>query len=228
MAEPSPAPRRRLTRAALPALAAALAAAAVALFLAGQGGQRSAGTAIPGCILEGAEVVGGPIDLVDQNGARVTQADFAGEPALVYFGYTRCPDVCPTTLNLLASALAEPSGYDIQPVLITLDPEQDRPEQMRAYVATEGFPEGLVGLTGTPAQAGAAKTAFQVYSTRSADGTQVDHSSMIYVLDRQWHTVAIMPTVKAANPGDPQGGVTSASVEDVAACIAQGLERRIG
>lgn len=228
MAEtPEDKPRRNLTAAAAPALVAAALAAVGAIFLVGQGiGMRSE-PAIPGCILEGADAVGGPISLVDHNNARVTQGDFAGEPMVLYFGFTHCPDVCPTSLYLLAEALAEPNGYDLQTAMVSLDPERDTPERMRAYVGTEGFPPGLIGLTGTAAQVGAAKAAFQVFSSRTAgpDYT-VDHSSMIYVLDRQWNTVAIIPTVQRADLNDPRSPLTAATPENVAACIASGLERR--
>jgi protein SCO1/2 len=222
-------PRRNLTAAAAPALIAAVLAAVGAIVLVGQGLGHRAEPAIPGCILEGADAVGGPISLVDHNNSPVTQADFAGEPMVLYFGFTHCPDVCPTSLYLLAEALAEPNGYDLQTAMVSLDPERDTPALMRAYVGTEGFPPGLIGLTGTAAQVGAAKAAFQVYSSRTAGPDySVDHSSMIYVLDRQWNTVAIMPTVQRADPNDPRSVLTGAAPGDVAACVARGLERRQG
>ena len=74
-----------------------------------------------------------------------TQADFAGEPAVIYFGFTHCPDICPTSMYTLAEALAEPDGYDVQPILITVDPERDTPARMGEYTRTQGFPPGLVG-----------------------------------------------------------------------------------
>lgn len=225
-------PRLNLTAAAAPALAAAALAAIGAIVLVGQGFGNKAEPLIPGCILGGAEVVGGPISLVDHNGAQVTQADFAGAPMVLYFGFTHCPDVCPTSLYLLADAVSQSDSYDVATAVISLDPERDTPSVMRAYVATPGFPAGLIGLTGTPAQVAAAKAAFQVYSARSAEidpsTYTVDHSSMIYVLDRQWHTVAIMPTVQRADPNDPQSALTGTPAEDVSACIARGLERRRG
>src|SRR6185295_12855525 len=147
--------------------------------------------------------------LVDSNGAHVTQADFAGQPAIVYFGFTHCPDACPTTMYTLAEALAEPGGYDVQPVLITVDPERDTAAVMGQYVHTEGFPAGLVGLTGSSAQIEAAKRGFRVYATRApiegapADVYNVDHTSFLYVLDRNWRTVAVTPTVKRERPEDP-------------------------
>jgi protein SCO1/2 len=218
MNEPVETPRRRLTGAVVPALAAAALAAIAAMLLVGRnGGEKTATAPLENCILEGAEEVGGPVDLVDANGARVTQADFAGEPAVVYFGFTHCPDICPTSMYALAAALEAPGGYDVQPVLISLDPERDTPEVMGAYARTGGFPTGLVGLTGTRAQVDAAKAAFHVYSARTPvegpDGAyNVDHSSFLYVLDGQWRTRSIVNTVRA-------------TPEQMAQCIAAGLER---
>lgn len=218
MSEPVETPRRNLTGAVVPALAVAFLAALGALFLVLRAGndETQATPVVENCILEGAEEVGGPITLVDGAGATVTQADFAGAPAVVYFGFTHCPDICPTTMYTLAEALAQPGGYDVQPVLVSLDPDRDTPEVMAAYVRTNGFPAGLVGLTGTPAQVDAAKSAFHVYGARapggSADAYNVDHSSFLYVLDGAWRTRAIVNTV-AATP------------DQLAQCIAAGLQR---
>jgi protein SCO1/2 len=211
-------PRRNLTGAVVPALAVAGLAALGALLLVMRNGdgKGAASPVVENCILQGAEEVGGPLTLVDTNGSTVTQADFAGAPAVLYFGFTHCPDICPTSMYALAEALAQPGGYDIQPVLITLDPERDTPEVMSAYVRTEGFPAGLVGLTGTREQIDAAKAAFHVYSARApieaGGGYNVDHSSFLYVVDGQWRTRAIINTI-AATP------------ENMAQCIAAGLER---
>lgn len=220
MNEPVETPRRNLTGAIVPALAAAALAAAAAMLLVGQNGSQKSAAApvIENCILEGAEEVGGPVELLDSNGATVTQADFAGEPAVIYFGFTHCPDICPTTMYALAEALAQPDGYDVQPVLISLDPERDTPAVMAAYTQTGGFPPGLVGLTGSRAQIDRAKAAFHVYSARAeipgaTDGAyNVDHSSFLYVVDGQWRTRAIVNTVRA-------------TPAQMSACIAAGLER---
>jgi protein SCO1 len=220
MGDPPETPRRNLTGAIVPALAAAaLAAIGAMLLVSRNGAEKSAGTpVVENCILEGADAVGGPIELKDANGATVTQADFAGEPTVIYFGFTHCPDICPTSMYSLAAALAEPGGYDVQPVLISLDPERDTPQVLAAYTRTEGFPPGLVGLTGTRAQIDAAKASFHVYSARAeiegapAGTYNVDHSSFLYVVDGQWRTRSIVNTVRA-------------TPEQMAACIAAGLER---
>lgn len=218
MAEPVETPRRNLTGAVVPAVAAAALAALGVLLIVTRNGGPTETPVVENCILEGADAVNGPIELVDSAGQTITQADFAGQPAVLYFGFTHCPDICPTSMYSLAAALAEPGGYDVQTVLISLDPERDTPQVMGAYAATEGFPSGLVGLTGSREQVDAAKASFHVYSARApiegapADTYNVDHSSFLYVLDDQWRTRAIVNTVRA-------------TPEQVAQCIAAGLER---
>ena len=147
MSDSGETPRRSLTAAAAPALIAAAVSALGAFALVGFGqGAGQPEAPVPGCILEGAEVVGGPISLVDHNGAPVTQADFAGDPMVLYFGYTHCPDVCPTSLNTLAGALAEPGGFDPQTAFVTLDPERDTPQVVAQYVRSASFPPGIRGV----------------------------------------------------------------------------------
>jgi protein SCO1/2 len=186
---------------------------------------------VEGCILENADALNGPIDLIDVNGARVTQADFSGQPTVIYFGFTHCPDVCPTTMYSVAQALEQEDSYDVQAILITVDPARDTPEVMRAYAATEGFPRGLAALTGSQEQVDAAKNAFHVYANRSvipgapADVYNVDHSSLLYVLDGQWRTVAAVATMARADPNDPRSPMVATPPEQLAACIAHGLER---
>lgn len=218
MAEPAETPRRSLTGAVIPALAAAALAGIGALVLVGLQDRQAPAAAPQNCILSGTEEVGGPIALSDTRGATVTEADFAGAPAVVYFGFTHCPDVCPTSLYALAEALSAPGGYDIQPIFITVDPARDTPEVMAAYVRTEGFPAGLIGLTGSAEQVNAARAAFHVYASRAPisgateDVYNVDHTSLAYVLDGQWRVRSIIRT-------------TGAAPEQYAQCIAAGLER---
>lgn len=212
--------------AAIPALFAAGLAGLSVLFLVGQEKGRAPPPSIPNCILgDNAAAIGGPIRLRDQNGAWVTQADFAGEPAIVYFGFARCPDACPMTMNLLNEALTAPDGSDVRTLLITLDPERDTPAVLREYVTTAGFPPGLTALTGSRADIDAAKAAFHVYSSRSGSdlaSSTIDHSSLVYVLNQQWKTVAVMPSV--VRSGGPGGSLVSVPVEDMAGCIRAGLE----
>jgi protein SCO1 len=232
MGDPPETPRRNLTGAVVPAVAAAALAAVGAILIVGVNGRDRVAAAPEGCILEGAEDVGGPIELIDENGARVTQADFAGEPAVIYFGFTNCPDVCPTSMYAVGEALAQPNGYDVQPILISVDPVRDTPERMRQYTATEGFPAGLVGLTGSQRQVDGALSAFHAYGRAQppaqgapADVYNVDHTSFLYVVDGGWRTVAIIPTTTRERPEDPASPIVAVPVTDIAACIAAGLER---
>jgi protein SCO1/2 len=233
MAEPVETPRRNLTGAVVPALAVAGLAAVGAILLVGKTGDGRSNHAAPprDCIMQNVDAVGGAIELADANGARVTQADFAGAPAVIYFGFTHCPDICPTSMYALAEALAQPGGYDVQPILITVDPERDTPQRMGEYARTEGFPPGLAGLSGTQTQIDAAARAFQVHHAKvenagaPADTYNVDHSSLLYVVDATWRTVSIIQTMNRADSMDPRSPMVPASPETIAACIAAGLER---
>ena len=145
-------------------------------------------------ILSGASI-GGPFRLVDQNGRVVTERSYAGKYMLVYFGYTFCPDVCPTTLTQVAAALDTlgPKADRIQPVFITVDPRRDTPAAMRAYAAA--FTPRLVGLTGTPEQIAAVAHEYRVYYAEhrtgpGADDYTMDHSSLLYLMGPDGQFVA--------------------------------------
>jgi protein SCO1 len=133
--------------------------------------------------------IGGPFSLINQEGAAVTQRSYLGRPALLYFGFTYCPDICPFSLQTMAEALraAGPKAGLIQPIFISLDPERDTPAALKAYVASNGFPVGLQGLTGTPDQVAAAAKAFRVgFRKVTPDGASdylIDHTSIFYLLD---------------------------------------------
>ncbi|WP_244458788.1 SCO family protein [Roseomonas fluvialis] len=128
--------------------------------------------------------LGGPFTLVDQTGRAVTERDFSGRPMLVYFGFTYCPDVCPTELGTIAAALDAmgPLGERVTPVFITIDPERDTPAAMADYVSR--FHPRMVGLTGSAEQIAQAARAYRVYyaKVRPRDSTDylMDHSSFIY------------------------------------------------
>jgi protein SCO1/2 len=152
------------------------------------------------CAVSGLNL-GGPISLVDSGGAPVTEASFAGRPTLIYFGFANCPDICPTSLQAAATALASrPAGApEVAAALITLDPGRDTPELLARYVTSDVFPPGLVGLTGTPEQVDAARRAFKVYAQRrddtgSAAGYLIDHSSLFYLMDAGWKPAAVFPS----------------------------------
>ena len=136
--------------------------------------------------------IGGAFALTDQNGIRRSQADFAGRPLLVYFGFTYCPDVCPTALDIMGGALdalqkRDAIAYErLQPVFISVDPARDTPPVLRDYLAY--FHPRLSGLTGSQADIDAVKSAFKIYAARGAAEDEngnynVDHSSFFYLMD---------------------------------------------
>lgn len=130
--------------------------------------------------------LGGPFSLVDQDGRAVTERDFAGRFLLVYFGFTYCPDVCPTELGAIASAMDElgDAAERVTPVLVTVDPQRDTPAVMKEYVAR--FHPRMVGLTGTPEQVAEAARRFRVYYARVQRPNMheylMDHSSFVYLV----------------------------------------------
>jgi cytochrome oxidase Cu insertion factor (SCO1/SenC/PrrC family) len=135
----------------------------------------------------GQAMIGGPFALTDHTGKRVTDQDFRGRTLIVFFGFTFCPDVCPSGLQVIAAAIDKlgPKGKDITPLFISLDPERDTPAQLATYV--QSFHPRLVGLTGTPAEIAAVAKAYRVYvqkvpDPKSTAGYTIDHSSIIYVM----------------------------------------------
>ncbi len=132
--------------------------------------------------------VGGPFALTDHTGQRVTDKDFQGRHLLVYFGFTFCPDVCPTGLQVIAAALDQlgAKADRITPVFITLDPARDTPAQLAGYVGA--FHPRLIGLTGTQQEIEEVARAYRVYfksvkDDKSAAGYTLDHTSIIYLMD---------------------------------------------
>lgn len=168
-----------LSRRALMSLAAASAALAACRPTSGTQTSSSDTGVIPG--------IGGPFQLVDQEGQPITEAALKGKWSAIYFGFTYCPDVCPTSLQALAEGLKKlgPKGKDIQTFLISVDPERDTPAVMKAYVANPSFPQGLRGLTGTPEQIATVAKAYKLYYKKDGDGPdyQVQHQSVIYLMN---------------------------------------------
>ena len=142
----------------------------------------------------GTASIGGPFTLVNQDGETVTQDDFKGKYMLTYFGYTFCPDVCPTELQVMGTALdmmPQDIADEITPVFFTVDPERDTVEAVAEYVPY--FHDRMVGLTGTVEQTTAAAKAFRVYYAKAipegepedTDTYLMDHSSFVYLMDRE-------------------------------------------
>jgi cytochrome oxidase Cu insertion factor (SCO1/SenC/PrrC family) len=162
-------------------------AAVVLLIAAGLGGYALLTGAAHRPLGSGVALVGGPFSLVDQDGRRVSEKDFLGKYMLVFFGYTYCPDVCPTELQVMTAALDQmgPEADRIQPVFVSIDPARDTPQVLKAYVAN--FGPRLMGLTGTAEEVAAIARAYRVYYAKAANsgsGTDylMDHSSIIYLM----------------------------------------------
>jgi protein SCO1/2 len=130
--------------------------------------------------------------LVDTHGAAITPTNLRGHPTLVFFGFTHCPDVCPTTLALLAMVQKELALPGLKIALISVDPERDTPEQLGKYIAS--FGGDLIGLTGSPPEIVKAQKSFGVASSRvelAGGGYTMDHSATVFVLDSQGRKVAV-------------------------------------
>ena len=131
--------------------------------------------------------IGGPFQLVDTSGRRVGKDVLKGKWSVVFFGFTQCPDICPTTLFELAQVepLLGSAARDFQTILISVDPVRDTVAQMKAYVANDAFPKRLVGLTGSVAQVDAAAKAYRVYYQKVGDGAdyQITHAAYSYLMN---------------------------------------------
>jgi len=133
--------------------------------------------------------VGGPWELVDHNGRMRTDQDFIGRVQVVFFGFTHCPDICPTGLGYIASAvdaLGEDEVRDVAPLFVSVDPERDTPALLAQYVPQ--FHPAIIGLSGTPAQVAWAAAAFRViYRKADIQGPEaygVDHTATIWLIGR--------------------------------------------
>lgn len=147
--------------------------------------------------------VGGPFELVDQSGHRRTDADFKGKLLIVYFGYTYCPDICPTDLTQIGLAVDKLGdlGNDVQPLFITLDPERDTPKALAQYVPM--FHPRLIGLTGTPEQVRAVADSYMAYYAKyvPSDGGAylIDHTGVIYLIGRSGEYLGFFPPGTSAD-----------------------------
>ncbi len=129
--------------------------------------------------------IGGPFEMIDENGVTVTDADVITGPTLIYFGYTFCPDVCPldNMRNAQAVEILDEQGIDVTPVFITIDPERDTVDVVRDY--TENFHDRMIGLTGSPEQVRAASQAYRTYYAKQESEDEyylVDHTTMSYLV----------------------------------------------
>jgi len=140
---------------------------------------------------------GGDFVLVDQTGQTVSQDVLKGKWSAVFFGFTYCPDVCPTTMGVLgqAQALLGPRAKDFQVIFISVDPERDKPEALRAYLDNASFPKGTLGLTGTPEQVAVAARRYRVFFEKSGTGSDylVNHSTATYLMDPKGRFASVLP-----------------------------------
>lgn len=141
--------------------------------------------------------VGGPFQMTDQSGRTVDQRVLKGKWSAVFFGFTQCPDACPTTLFALGQTqkLLGDRAKDVQTVFISVDPGRDTPKQMATYLSNDAFPKGTIGLTGTPAQVAAVAKAYHVFYQKAGDGPDytVNHSTMTYLMDRKGRFACLIP-----------------------------------
>ena len=140
-----------------------------------------------GPIGSGTALIGGPFTMVNQKGETVTDKNFEGHYTIYFFGYTFCPDVCPTELQVLSAALKElgPDASKITPVFVSIDPERDTPKIIGEYVAN--FDSRIVGLTGTPEQLAAMARTFHIFyqkvpNAKDVQNYDMDHSSILYLM----------------------------------------------
>jgi protein SCO1 len=147
----------------------------------------------PSPVGQAVAAVGGPFQLTDQSGKAVTDADMKGKPFLVFFGFTHCPDICPTTLFDMSQLMKElgPDADRTGALFITVDPDRDTPKVMKDYLSN--FDPHVRGLTGDPAAINAAIRAYRVYAKKvpleNGDYT-MDHTALVYLMDKNGHFVA--------------------------------------
>ncbi|HWQ85904.1 SCO family protein [Brevundimonas sp.] len=134
----------------------------------------------------GEATIGGPFQLVNQEGQAVDQTMLDGKWSLVFFGFTWCPDFCPTTLTMLEATKRQlgERAKDVQIVFVSVDPERDTPQALKDYLSSDGFPQGVIGLTGTPEQVKAAADAYRAYYQKvgEGEGYTMNHSLTVYLM----------------------------------------------
>lgn len=155
--------------------------------------------------LKGA-AIGGPFTLTNQDGRQVTEQDFAGRYRLIYFGFTHCPDVCPTDLAVIGQALRRFEKSDparaarLVPIFVSVDPERDSPAVLKEYVSA--FHPRLIGLTGTPGQVAAMVKSYGAYGAKepagAGGGYNVNHSRLVELIGPDGKPIALLPYEKGA------------------------------
>lgn len=175
-------PRRSILLFAGACIVIAVALAIVTLVVV-SGRERAAGGEMAAT---GQPLVGGDFQLVDQEGRPVDQTILNGKWSLVFFGFTYCPEFCPTTLAEMAAVQQQlgEQARDLQMVFISIDPERDTPQALKDYLSSDGFPKGTVGLTGTPEQVAQAARAYRAFYQKvgEGEGYTMNHALTVYVM----------------------------------------------
>ena len=180
-------PRRSILLFALACvlLAGALAVVTIVLVQRADGGRPAYGA---GAVVAstGQPQLGGAFQLVDQDGRSVDESLLEGKWSLVFFGFTWCPDYCPTTLTMLEATKRRLGARadDLQIVFITVDPDRDTPQALKDYLSSDGFPEGVIGLTGTPQQIADVAEAYAApyQKVGEGEGYTMNHGLTIYLM----------------------------------------------
>jgi protein SCO1/2 len=191
----------------------ALMLAGIAAPLAQTSSDRSAAELMD-AVMWNREPIGGPFALIDHDGKPRTNEDFGGKLMLIYFGFTYCPDICPTDLQNIGLALDKlgEAAEHVQPLFITVDPARDTAEHLNDYVPM--FHPRLIGLTGAAAAIHKAATAYRVYYAKvplKDDDYTVDHSSFIYLVGPDGHYLGFFP------PGTPPDSIAQTITQQLAA-----------
>jgi len=141
--------------------------------------------------------IGGPFQLVDSSGRTVNQDVLRGKWSVVFFGFTHCPDICPTTLFEMGQVepLLGARAKQLQTVFVSVDPGRDTPAQVAKYIANPAFPKTLVGLTGSEAQVAVATKAYRVYAQKQGEGADytVNHAAYSYLMTPKGQLACVLP-----------------------------------
>jgi protein SCO1/2 len=165
-------------------------------------GRRADAARLMNELMTGKTPVGGPFTLTDPSGRRRSLSDFRGKLVLLYFGYAYCPDVCPTDLLAIGQLIRslDADGDEVQPLFVTLDPERDTREVLRAYATS--FHPRFVSLSGTEDEIRRVATSYKVFFEKvtppGVNTYLIDHSAYVFLLDREGRFITLFP------PGTPQ------------------------
>jgi protein SCO1 len=154
------------------------------------------------------DAIGGPFTLTASDGQKVSDQDFRGKWLLVYFGYTHCPDICPTTLAEISETLTSlgPLATKVQPLFVSIDPERDRPEIVGDFI--NSIDGRIIGLTGTPAQIAVVAKEYHVYYAKDPPSPAVDedyamdHTAFVYVMGSDGKYLTLLSPLQGQTPDD--------------------------